>query len=133
MRSFVFAFLFLVACRGGEDDIPYSPTPPERQEVTLPDGRWLLTFTLPDGWRRDGNPEPGFRYVLDDRRMCLAIRLERPAFERAEADARASDADIRAFEPGPGWPFVGVVLSYRGPPDEALLEAFKRSFRIERR
>lgn len=131
MRPFIFAFLFLAACRG--DDVRYSPSPPEDQVVTLPDGRWLLTFTLPDGWRRDGNPEPGFRYVLGERRLTLAIRLERPAFEHAEAEARAAVAEVRAFEPGTGWPFVGVVLSYRGPPDVHMLDAFVRGFKIERR
>ncbi len=137
MRSFAFAFLYMLSsgCRGGED-FRVTTAPPELVEVDLNGNGYQLSFLLPDAeWRRvqpDGPPR-GFQYVRDGRTLDVTIHLKAERFETAEAEARATDAEIRAFQPGTGWPFVGIVVSYRGPPDDAMLETFKRSFKVERR
>jgi hypothetical protein len=137
MRPFAFAFLcsFAVACRPA-DDVPVTPARYELVEVELNDTGYRLSFLLPDAeWRRvtmEGPPR-GFFYANGVRSLHVTIHLKVHKFETAEDEARATDAEIRAFMPGPGWPFVGVVVSYRGPPDDAMLEAFERSFKVERR
>ena len=137
MRPFMFAVLcsFAAACRPG-DDVSVTPAPPELVEVDLNGNGFLLSFLLPDAeWRRvpmDGPPR-GFFYARGERSLHVTIHLKVHRYETAEDEARATDVEVRAFAPGPGWPFVGVVISYRGPPDDAMLEAFERSFKIERR
>jgi len=136
MRPLTFALLCsLAACRP-TDDVPVSPARPELVEVDLGRSGYQLSFLLPDAaWRRvePENPPRGFLYVLDGRTLHVTIQLKVEKFEAAEDEASATDAVVRAFRPGPGWPFVGVVVSYRGPPDEAMLDAFERSFKVERR
>src|SRR5688572_15431766 len=137
MRSFVFALLcsFVAACRPG-DDVPVSPARYELVEVDLNGNGYQLSFLLPDAaWRRvqmDGPPR-GFFYARGERSLHVTIHLKVHRYEAAEDEARATDAEIRAFTPGSGWPFVGVVVSYRGPPDDAMLQALERSFKVERR
>ena len=137
MRPFTLAILFslFAACRPS-DDVPVAPARTDFVEVDLDRNGYQLSFLLPDAeWRRvtmEGPPR-GFFYARGERRLHVTIHLKVHRYEDAEDEARATDAEVRAFTPGPGWPFVGVVISYRGPPDDAMLEAFERSFRVERR
>jgi len=135
MRLFFFVSLcLLAACRGG-DDVRVSPAPPELIEVELGGTGYQLTFLLPDpGWHRVASDFKGFIYGSEGRTLRVAIALKRERFEAAEAAARSeSGLEIRAREPGSSWPFVGVVVAYRGPPDVPMLDAFMRSFNVERR
>lgn len=135
MRPFVFAALCLLAaaCRH-PDDVPYAPPPPEEVVVDLQGTGHELVFRLPDpDWLRDASFR-GFRYRHEERSLEVVICLVRDRFiEVSERVSASPDATVRAFEPGSGWPFVGVVVIYRGPPDAAMLDAFERSFKLERR
>ncbi|HTK60414.1 MAG TPA: hypothetical protein VL283_04420 [Candidatus Baltobacteraceae bacterium] len=135
MRSFMCAFLLIasVACRN--EDFRVLPPRPELVEVVLDETGYQLSFLLPGPeWHRVESDFKGYVFGSGERTLRIAILLKRDRFESAEADARAeSGMEIRAFEPGSPWPFVGVVVAYRGPPDDATLEMFRRSFKVERR
>lgn len=134
MRPFVFAALCLLAaaCRH-PDDVPYAPPPPEEVVVDLQGTGRELVFRLPDpGWLRDASFR-GFRYRQGDGTLEVVICLARDRFIEATERRADPEATLRAFEPGPGWPFVGIVVIYRGPADDGMLDAFERSFKVERR
>lgn len=138
MRPFLFALLsacLLAACRT-EEYVPYRPPPSEQVVVGLDATGCELVFLLPDGWRRAA-AEPsfkGFRYRHGPGTIEVQIRLKEEAFASLVEQARADTSSVvRTVEPHSPWPFVGVVVTYRGPPDEPMLEAFIRSFRVERR
>jgi|GEM_PF-2296387 len=139
MRSFAFAFLCSFAsldCRL-EDDVRVTPAAPELVEISLPEPDGRLIYRLPDaGWARikEEGPFKGFLYGKDGRELRVTIVLKEDSFDGAVAAARApSPGEIRVFTVGRSWPFVGIILMYRGPPDGPLVEAFIRSFRVERR
>lgn len=138
MRSFVWlglCSLVSIACRG-ENDFRVVPAPPELVEIGLGDRGDRLIFFLPDAdWRRiDEEPFRGFLYGKEERTLRVVIVLKEDRFADAVDEARrASGAEIRDFDAGRSWSFVGVVVSYRGPPDAAMLAAFVRSFKVERR
>ena len=123
-----------IGCRT-RDDVRVNPAPPELVEVDLDGTGYQLSFLLPDpDWRRAASDFKGFVYERDGRMLRVAVALKRERFEAAEAQARAeAGLDVRAFEPDSIWPFVGIVVAYRGPSDEPMVKAFVRSFRVERR
>ncbi|HJV33033.1 MAG TPA: hypothetical protein VJ694_03330 [Patescibacteria group bacterium] len=139
MRSFACLFLLSFvssACRP-EDDVAVVPPRPELVEIGLPEPGDLLMFLLPDaGWRRlEEASFDGFLYGKEGRTLRVRIVLKEDRFDAVVDAVRfaSSDEDVRAFTVGRAWPFVGIVLSYRGPPDAELLDAFIRSFKVERR
>lgn len=135
MRPFALASFcaLLAACRPG-DDIPVVPSPPELVVIDLQGTGCELVFRLPDdAWRRDADRSfKGFRFREGARTLEVQIRLRREDFA-ALSEEPSTDAVTRSVEPGSGWPFVGVLVAYRGPPDPEMLEDFTRSFRVERR
>ena len=139
MRPFALLCFTVVAAAGCDpaDDVRVLPPRPELVEIGLPEPGDRLLFLLPDaGWRRvEETPFRGFLYAKDGRTLRVSIVLKEDRFAAAAAEeARASGTgEVRAFTVGRSWPFVGVVLSYRGPPDAELLGAFVRSFKVERR
>jgi len=135
MRSFAFASLCLLLSACGGEDFRVLPARPELVEVELDDTGYRLSFLIPGpDWRRVESDFKGFIYGNGDRTLRVAILLKRDRYEASEAAARAMPGmEIRAFEPGTPWPFVGIVVAYRGPPDDALLKAFQASFKVERR
>jgi hypothetical protein len=137
-RSFIcFCLVVAFGCRD-RNYSKVSPAPPELVDISLDENDERLSFLLPDlGWRqvRPDGAFKGLLYESGGRRLGVKICLKESEFQAASAKARkqADGAEIRAFEPGPHWPFVGVIVSYRGPPDVQMLDAFVRSFRVERR
>lgn len=137
MRPFAMTCLCvaaLSACRPG-DDIVVLPARPEHVEIGIDDRGSFVSFELPDGWRRiEEEPFHGFLYGKDRRTLRVVVVLKEDRFEAASDRAREeTGSEVRNLEPWRGWPFVGVVVAYRGPPDAPLLDAFVRSFRVERR
>lgn len=138
MRPFVpvcFAVLVSSACRP-HDDIRVTSAPPELVEISFGDRGDRLSYLLPGPeWRRvEETPFRGFLYGKEGMTLRVVIVLDEDLLEGAVAEARLDpDAIVRVPLAARGWPFVGVVVSYRGPPDAALLDAFVRSFRVERR
>lgn len=133
--AFLCAFT-LLGCGRGEDST-VSPARPELVEVVLDETGHGLSFLLPDAeWRRvEDAAFKGFIFDRSGMSLRVEISLKEATFHAVEAAARkgADGSEIRAFEPGTGWPFVGVVVRYRGPPDAPLLDAFVHSFKVERR
>lgn len=129
--------IFFMACRN-DADVVLTTAPPELVEVSLAESGGRLSFSLPDaGWRRvgeEGTPR-GFVFEKDGRNLQVEFVLKEDLFSSAVAQARRrhEGAEIRAFQIGAVWPFVGVIVAYRGPPDAPMLDAFVRSFRFERR
>lgn len=124
------------ACR--DDDSHARPPSSEIVDVVIDDAIGCrMEFRLPDAeWRRVEDPAfKGFRFEADARELRVRIFLKDAAFKAAadQARAQADGAEIRAFEAWTGWPFVGVVVEYRGPSDAAMLETFVHSFKVERR
>lgn len=137
MRPFACLFalsLVSVGCRL-EDDIHVALARSELVEIVLPQPGERLLYVLPDaGWRRiEEMPFRGFLYGKDGRSLRVSIFLKEDRFEDAAARVAAVSEEIRSFSVGRAWPFVGIILTYRGPPDAQLLDAFVMSFRVERR
>lgn len=135
MRPFFLAcFLIAASCRPTED-VPVSPAPREIVEVALGDSGDRLVWRLPDeGWVRV--EEAGFRgflYARGERTLRVRIALDAREHAARVEEARADGGEVRSMPVGRGWPYVGAVVTYRGPPDAALLDAFAGSFRVERR
>jgi hypothetical protein len=138
MRSFLWLCLCAsvsVSCRR-HDDFDVVPAPPEFVDIGVGDRGDHLIFYLPGPeWRRiEETPFRGFLFGKGDLTLRVVIVLKEGLLDPAAVKAGSDpDAVVRAFEVARGWPFVGAVVSYRGPPDDAMLRAFIRSFKVERR
>ncbi len=137
MRPFLPACLIVLASAcGPHDDIRVVPAPPELVEISFGERGDRVRFFLPGPeWRRVAEtPFRGFLYGKEGMTLRVVIVLDEDALEPAADEARRDpDAEVRVPVSARGWPFAGVVVAYRGPPDAAMLDAFCRSFRIERR
>lgn len=139
MRSFTWLCLCAFASFGCHrwDEVDAAPARTELIEISLPQPGDRLLYALPDaGWRRVEEASfRGFLYGKEGKTLRVTIVLKEDRFEDAVAEARAAAAseEIRAFSVGRSWPFVGIILAYRGPPDAPLLDAFIMSFKVERR
>lgn len=136
-RSFMFLFFFvLFGCRDRNYSEVY-PAPPELVEISLDAIGYRLSFLLPDEEWTQVEPDgvfKGLRYQNGGRSLRVEIILKEPEFDAAALRAlkQADGAEIRVFRLGANWPFIGVIVTYRGPPDAALLDTFVRSFKVER-
>jgi len=138
MRPFVsicFVALLSSAC-GPHDDIRVLSAPPELVEISFGDRGDRLNFLLPGPeWRRiEETPFRGFLYGTEGMTLRVVLVLDEDRLEETAAAARRDpDAVVRVPVASRGWPFIGAVVSYRGPPDPPFLEVFLRSFKVERR
>jgi len=136
----IFAWLLALStvaagCRPN-DDIVVLPERPELVVISLPRQGDRLIFLLPGPeWQRiEERVFGGFLYAMEGRTLRVRIVLSEDGFEGVVDAARAASPgqDVRGFQVGRGWPFVGIVLSYAGHPDRPMLDDFIRSFRLER-
>jgi hypothetical protein len=137
-RSFlIFSLLILFGCRD-RNYTEVGPAPPELFVISLEENQQTLSFMLPDaGWKLS---EPdgvfmGFIFVNGERSLQVELCLKESRFPAAISRARSlsGGAEMRDFVAGPTWPFIGVIVIYRGPPDAEMLDLFVRSFIVERR
>jgi hypothetical protein len=116
--------------------VAVAPAPPELVEVTFGERGDRLVFLLPSpAWKRvEDRAFRGFLYAEGERTLRVSFVFREEDLEPALAAARADPpVEVRSRPVGAGWPSVVAVVTYRGAPDAPMLEAFLRSFRLERR